>query len=388
MAKNRTIQKISLSAAGILCWPGHAWGLGDAAGRYQRYDAALHTVFGGIAPGLLFAIITALFLALAALPFLPGIIELYRRFDGLLQNVDAEYVKDPRYFERSFVRIFTRSIGTPMTSGTRQIRLGRQQESVEFFDTLNVRDDGVFDSLMYVLGNVKAGANVAFMREAYVRGTLSAGPAGMFRAVAATGNLTFGPRTDILRWAGTDGSITIDDDSMLGNRISCDGELDLGSRCSFKYLSGNPIMTRPEEAVAQAAAETAGSIEDTTFYVSKGQVSIPRGSVIANDIVVKSGLTIQAQSAIIGTITVSGDLVIEKNVTIKGNIFCEGDIRIGETCNLMGAVFCLRGVSIGAGTIVGAPDGYRSVIARRWIELGPGVTVYGQVMTEGTGRTL
>lgn len=390
MAENRAVQTAGLIAALMTWCAGSAWCLGDvqAAARYQRYDALMSAVFGAITPGTALLIAAALFLLLAFLPFLPGLIELRRRINGILQHVDAEYVKDPRYFDRSFVRIITRAVGAEPAIGQHRVRLSGRPEVVTATGPLNVEDDGIQDTLLYVSGDVLAGRNAAFTREAYVRGSLRAGPAGMFKAVAATGDLTFGPRSEIMRWAGTDGAVTVGDDSNLGRRISCNGTLELGRRSTFKYLSGNPVMTRLSGESVPAPAAFAGAIDNGTLYLGSQHVSIPPGSVISNDIVVKSGLTINARCTINGTLKVHGDLMLGAETAINGNIFCEGDLRIGEGCRVSGAVFCLHTVLVGAGTVVGASGSYRSLIARRRIELAPGVTVYGQIMTEGEGKTL
>jgi len=78
-------------------------------------------------------------------------------------------------------------------------------------------------------------------------------------------------------------------------------------------------------------------------------------------------------------------IFIEKAAIIFGDIFAEGDIKIDDDCIVMGNVFSQSRVFIGNNVHISKPGTIKSIIGKKFVELGKNTVIYGYVLSEGEG---
>ena len=366
---------------------------------YRWVDGFVGTLSGAFSARPELLILAAAFLFLCLVPFIPGIMELFWPKDVSPQMINTNYVKDARYFEKSFVKFLNDSLGDNKENGVYDVTLSRN-EKVEITGPLLVKSGLRTKHILLVNGELKAGKDTVFDKEIYVRGIAVFGEGAKTRAVAGTGDIIFMGNTRITRWASTPGNIVVADGGFLGVRVTCDGELKIGRKCRFMYLFGNPILTMrrnpmeySEAGFSAGAAETAGKekyddIGNSSWFMSGGEMVMPPATKIDKDIIIKGNITIKSGCEIRGSIKAGGDIFIEHNSLVTGNIFSEGNVVIGQQCSVLGNIFCQNMLKISDRVVIGAAGSVKTAIGKKRVELGCGVVAHGYILCQGTGRTV
>jgi predicted acyltransferase (DUF342 family) len=335
------------------------------------------------------SIIFVLFIALFFLPFLPGISELVRKEDADPLYIAMDYIKDPRYFAKSFKQLLYQATdGFTAAPGTRDIRLSKK-ESLETTGSMNVLKAGEVNHLLCIQGDLVTRGNFRFHKEVFVTGNVSMGPNDTIQVLAAGGNITVGTDVQLTRWLDADGDIDIGAGCNLGISASSGRKLRLSQNCFFRRLYGVPITTGSGEVPTINDFEPSLVPMELTSpelsFVRIKDRTIPPGTIMEKNVVFPQNVQIGCDSILKGNIKSYGKLVLEDNVTIDGNLFADDDITIGPGAEISGHVFSQKNVYISGGTIISRPDSIKSVVGKKSVRIEQNVTIYGYVTTEGEG---
>jgi cytoskeletal protein CcmA (bactofilin family) len=213
------------------------------------------------------------------------------------------------------------------------------------------------------------------------------GSKNVLKALASDGRIRLDKHARVLRWADAVEAIEVGEGSHLGISLSCVGEIKIAQGCTFQRLFGFPILTSsPDRKYIEKkhAPEHEISGEQNSPKIFS---TIPRGSIIKKDLIVKHNLKIEDHCLISGNIKSYSCLVIGDHVTVSGNIFSEEDITIGEHAVIVGNIFSQGRVIIQGNAQIGKKGQMKSIIGKSGVDLGPNICVYGYIMTEGAGMT-
>jgi len=338
---------------------------------------------------MMISIVFVLFILLFILPFLPGITELVRKEDAEPLYIAMNYIKDPRYFGKSFKELLHRATdGFTAAPGTRDVQLSKK-ESLEITGSMDVLNAEKIDHLLCVQGNFVSCGNAQFNKEVYVTGNASVGPNNIIQVMAANGNVTIGADVQLNRWLDADGNIDIGAHCNLGISASSGRKLRLGQDCLFRRLYGVPITTGDNRIIAmnhfKPPLPPTEPVPPELSFVRIKDHTVPPGTIMDKNVVFPQDVQIGYGSIFTGNIKSYGKLVLEDNVTIDGNLFADGDITIGRGAKISGHVFSQKNVYISGGTVVSCPDTIKSVIGKKSVRIEENVTIYGYVTTEGEG---
>lgn len=343
------------------------------------------------------------FIVLVLLPFLPGILELFRPKDAAPLFIKMDYLKDPRYFDRSFKDLLNGALEKAgFDPGMKQVSLSKN-ETVEVSNFKNIADGEKVEHIIYVKENFKTGKEVTLGKEIYAGGSADIGEKNVIRAIACDGNVLISGGTKIIRWIGSDKDIKIDSDCILGVLCACNGKLEINRDCRFKALYGKPVVTysiqgdfenaefmdkSAKEGAAYFSPEKINTIENVSMYSREEELIIPPDSSVNRDIISKNNLVLRQGCKIFGSIKAYGDIFLEEDNKVDGNIFAEGSIIVGKNCNVSGNLFSQNVIHLDENVRIGRKDVIKSVIGKKGVEMSANNVVFGYILTEGTGRIL
>lgn len=183
-----------------------------------------------------------LFFILLILPFLPGIKELIKPKDNKPLPINQDYIKDPRYFDKSFKDILMKEIGSNELTPGKIIKLSKK-EIIEITNSKIIMSGQTVEKILYVQGDLTSQKKVKFEKEIYVTGKTVIGEENTLRAILCENDILFSQRSRIIRWVGAEGNVTASEKCNLGVRTSCEGKLEINKECTFKSLFGKPVVT-------------------------------------------------------------------------------------------------------------------------------------------------
>jgi predicted acyltransferase (DUF342 family) len=341
---------------------------------------------------MLIFLIFIFFIILFLLPFLPGIIELIRKEDAKPLFVSMDYIRNPRYFGKSFTRMIHRATaGFTFSPGIRDIQLSKS-ERVELTNSIDIPANKELNHMLYVIGKLASGDHVQFNKEVYATDDVSIGPDNMIQALAGDMKVTIAEGVKFNRWLDAEGDIEIGAKCNLGISVSSGSMLFLSSNCIFRRLYGMPIATGHSGLTAMDLPEPTSPpykmLPNGLSFIRRHDSSISAGTIIYDDVVFPQDVRIGQGATFKGHIKSYGKIVIEDDVIIEGNVFADGDIIIGRNARIGGHVFSQMSITISGRTIISRPERIKSVIGKKSISIERDVTIYGYVATEGNGRTL
>jgi predicted acyltransferase (DUF342 family) len=335
-------------------------------------------------------IVFILFILLFALPFVPGILEMFIKKDADPLFIAMDYIKDPRYFGKSFKNILqTAATGLETGPELHDVTLSKK-EKLQMSESINIPSEKKVDHLLYVQGNLASANGARFVQEVYVTKDAAIGPNNTVHVLAVDGNLTVASGTKFERWIDADGDIDIGANCNLGINASSGAKLFLTKNCVFRRLYGMPIATGNEKSPAYdyKTMPQAQVLPPEMTFVRSEEQKLPPASIISTNMVFKQDIQIGYDSLIKGDIKCYGKLVLEENVSIDGNLFADGDIIIGRGANIRGNVFSQTTVLISAHSVISCPGLVKSIIGKKSVQIEPNVAIYGYVSTEGSGIIL
>lgn len=316
------------------------------------------------------------FALILALPAVPAIRELARpRDDGRL-HIPEQYVRDPRWFGRSY-----RTKLAPFVAAARgddgydaDVRLLTTEET-RWEPALaippNERVRGI------AIGDRVHVGHAAGIRDAYALQSLTCDRDVVARTLTSDGVLFVGEDVTILRWIDADGDIEVGAGTSLGVSASSGGRVTLGRRVTFERVWGKPVATVASDAPAF-------SLSDGAAVTHAG----PHDAAASAPIVVLGALRIAAGTAISTSLKVHGTLEVEPGVRIAGSVIARGDVTFAAGVTVLGHVFSEGDIRIGPGCRIGAPGSVKTLYAAGTLLLAGDVEVAGWVVAEDGGRTI
>ncbi|MDO9578333.1 MAG: hypothetical protein Q7J16_10650 [Candidatus Cloacimonadales bacterium] len=382
--------------------------------------------------------IIPIFIIMTAIPFYMPFRELILKKDNQPLRVNMSYSKDPRFFDRSFREKLLANVKEVGIDRCFKVILSAREELIEVCDAKNVDNFKFGKNVLYLEGDADIHENMRFEKEIYVTGTTKLHENTIMRGILSEKDLKIAPNTTIVRWAGSENNIYVGHDCDLGVRCSCEKELWIDVNCEFKSLYGHPVISHYDEQYINRQMELAktqdtvseegeakdlkkdskekhieGSelpfteenhplkafrfdeteeqlltISDSCVLMSRNETSLPIGSSINNDLIVKSKLHIKSGTTVRGTIKCYNNLILDSNCVVEGSIFAEKDVTIGNNCKIFGNVFSQGKVFLAHGTEVGVSGKDKSVIGKKGLQMERDVTVHGYLLTEGNGETI
>lgn len=325
-----------------------------------------------------------IYVILLIMPLLGGLIS-YLRDKAQPIHIDQTRIKDPRYFAKSFSRLFNEK----WESYDRKDELFfSKNEKVILADETEIFDEEcigvvVSEKLDFIPNqNINFKKEIMALNHAYVYGDIQ------IRALKIQKDCILGKGINVIRWVDAEGYLLVRDHCNLGLSASSASVLTLGKNISFKRLYAPIIKLGTTKNIPHSHASykyalipsssriIAYDINDSMVdenrvanfsVVSKKEVIVHENIILQGHIHSDKGIRIQDNSFICGNVFASRDIYIGKNVVVLGNIFTHGNI------------YCEDGV------IVGQEHHISSIVAGGRIDFSLNSMVYGYVHSEEGG---
>jgi hypothetical protein len=317
----------------------------------------------------------ALFALVLALPAIPSMFEVRKPKDDGRLHIMEQYVRDPRFFGRSF-----RHKLTPFVTEARGNSYGRAELQMRTDEEVRWSPDLLIPALERLRG-IGVGERVvvghgAGIRDAYALEHLDVEHDVVARTLTSDATMHVGSKVQILRWIDADGDIDVDSDTDLGLSASGGARVTLGERVRFERVWGAPVASHtshrePFELVHKKAtlvdAKSLGDKQSTIIY---GSARVAAGTAIPAHLKVHGSISIESGVHVGGNVIARGDVTLAENVTIGGHIFAEGDIRLGPRSR------------------VSRDEVSKTVYATGAVLIANDVEVFGWIVSENGGHTL
>lgn len=323
--------------------------------------------------------------ATASLPFLPAFAELWHQNDATELHIAQDYVKDPRFFAKSFRKkleeLTASAAGQPLPYKT--VLKMRKAEDFLVDSELRRTSKTGYQGIAVSLGDAHF-ANDTGSHDLWIQGRADIGDRFRVWTLAVDGDAVMGEKCRVSRWIDSGGSLTIGPGTQLGQSASAVDVMLLSDGVKFTRLFANPIVVAESETPS-APASLDPLIGDHAFTDDGGGLCFPNGCTIDHDIICRGNLRIGSATTVTADIKSHGDITIGGRTEIKGNVIARGSVEIGDDCTIHGNVFAEKGVSVGRRSTVGTFDFAKSIYAAGKIVLRGGVRVHGAVITERGG---
>lgn len=335
-----------------------------------------------------------IFICMFSMPLLVAVLH-FRMRKGQILKIRQDYVKDARYFGKSFSALVEKAL-PEMKNGT--IMLSRQEKVLEADGNQEFAQPDIED-LVIARNTVfcPQRSDLHFQKEIYSeKDALFVKENIRIRAVYSKKRLLFGNKIRLLRWADAEHAVAVYDECDLGERVSSGEQLVIGVDNVFHSLYAPVIRLgqRPEEPdrfmeerdprifrmpVMNSHEYNRHYIDDdmvtesgTVPYtiISRGDIKVIEDIILQGDIHSDGAVRIMENASVLGNVFAENDILLEKNVTVLGDIFTQGNIIFEE------------------GASAGQPGKITSVVARGTITFYGSNYVYGYVVSEGGGKIL
>jgi len=350
--------------------------------------------------GLTLAVILffALFIAWAAVPLLPALIELRRRTDVKPLRVVRASDVDIRHFAHRFRVWVDGALGEPIAAcrangaavegaladGTRYAVLPDGAPP-----TLAPAADGPASCLGVVIGcgRLSLPAGALFPFEVYAANSVEVGERTICRAILADGDLQLGRGCWSLRWLHARVALLAREDCALHGRASANISMRLEEGCRFERLHAPtiafgapaPLPAAPAAREPLAATDIPRLVDDVAGrWLVRGDLTIPAGRIVNADVVATGNLRVGAGVLVNGGLKCHGDLILEDGVEVNGSVVAGRDVRAGRGCRIRGPVIAERDARIGSGTRLGSAE-RPTTLSVRQLEIEAGAVAHGTV---------
>ncbi len=356
---------------------------------------------------ILFFILTA---GLVTVPFVPALVEWRKRRDVEPLKVIRESRVDVRHFADRFREFVDRTFGPAIEAcrESRNAEHGRLEDGTSYVvlgggDISGFMDEairnGPYRSLVISAGDLSLPGNAMYASEIYSSGSVRGGENGVMRAVLAGEDIHLERDSTTLRWLHGGRSVICEEGCVLFGRASADYSIRVGGNCRFERLHSPRIdFTNDTEEVDipewKVFGETdpmePGDIENRVEEMAGrwlvfGDLEIPAGEFVDNDLVVTGSLSIGRGVRVAGSIKCRKEMRLGMGVEVEGSVVSEDDIRIEPLCRIAGLVLSEKRIFIGEGTVVGSRERLTTVSGGR-IFVDQGVRVHGTVWAHLEGR--
>lgn len=337
-------------------------------------------------------IILFFFCILFFLPFFPGTIELVKKTDANPLFIPMDYIRNPRYFGKSFKQLLFRSLtAIGQKPGCYDIQLSKP-EQLEVCESKKVPKFEVVNHILYVYGNLLSEDHVKFNKEIFATKDALIGSDNIIQALASEGGVKVSNRTRLRRWLDANGTVEFGSYCDLGISVSSGTIIRISDNCFFRRLYGMPVTTSPHlvrdfDFLCDVPPDLKGIAYKSNFARTNRHY-LPPGRKISSNLVFEADIKIGENSVVHGSIKSYGNITLAENIIIVGNVFADRNIFVGKNCQIIGHLFSQMNIYLSGGVRVSCSQTIKSVIGKKSITIEPDVVVYGFLGTEGKGQTV
>ncbi|MGB9749222.1 MAG: hypothetical protein ACPLWB_00025 [Caldisericia bacterium] len=292
-------------------------------------------------------IFITIFMILVFIPFLIPISEIVSKRDILPININFSFVRDPRYFGKSFRHKIESLISNEILEELikENKRLYLKNDAIEFFESLETHENFETENIIFALKGLCIQEN-SKLGEVYSKGPVYVGKNSTIRALASDSDIFLEESVIIKRWIDSLKSIFVSKNCNLGVSASAEDTILLSNNVQFERLYAKNISS----------------------YNTKSE-------------------EVERESYIIGTIKADEDIEIKGSIEIVGNLIGEGKIKLHDNVSVKGNVFSQDSIEMQRGVRIGGKNKIKSVVANGEIYLGEDVIIHGYVSSK-KGKTV
>jgi hypothetical protein len=347
----------------------------------------------------------AVTLAWFTLPFLPGLVELWRRRDAAPLQVIAEYDVDVHHFAQGLRQHVLAPLAEALSSGVRHDGLLPDGKAYTILPpagdvglTPAEHGEQVVQRLLLSASALSLPGGISYLGEIYSAASIRGGAGDIYRALLADGDIALAPASMVLRWLHANGSVQAPGDCVLHGRASADHTLRLNDGCHFERLHapiiefGPPVAAPPRERLlppldpAELGPGIAVEVTGRRWLIEQ-DFEVPSGRLVDADLVVVGTLRIGAGSLVTGAIKSHRDLTIDRGACVDAAVVAGCNLLVASDCRIGGPVIAESLARFGAGCRVGTPTAPTTVSAER-IRCAVGSVMHGTVWARAIGEVV
>ncbi len=315
----------------------------------------------------------------------------YKTHKTEVLRINQEYIKDPRYFAKSFSKMVEERLPS---AKDHIITLSHDEQ---FYDEKDLEKlQGTVDRLVLSKGSITVKKNInQFNKEIYCAKDSIFDVDGLqLRAVYGKSRLLLGNGISVIRWVDASESLSVYDHCDLGISASAGKKMCVGYDCSFKRLYAPQIYLgyRPGQKIEynknrnsqiylmSPHSERLKNIR----YINKKRID--ENGVCDYSVISWSNVTLTENVILKGNIRSHKGVRICKNAVVIGNIFSEYDVILEEGSLVLGNILSQGTVHIEKGAVIGQDGCISSIIARENVQFAGMNIVYGYVSCERGGK--
>lgn len=344
-------------------------------------------------------------LAWFTLPFLPGLVELWRRRDAAPLQVVAEYDVDVHHFAQGLRQHVLAPLAQALSSGAWHDGLLSDGKAYTIIPpaggvglTPAEHGEQIVQRLLLSAGALSLPGGISYLGEIYSAASIRGGAGDIYRALLADGDIALAPASMVLRWLHASGSVQVPGDCVLHGRASADRALRLNDGCRFERLHaptiefGSPVGTlprkRPLPPLDPAELGSGITVEVTgRRWLIEQDFEVPPGRLVDADLVVVGTLRIGAGSLVAGAIKSHRDLRLDRGACVDAAVVTGCNLLVAPNCRIGGAVIVEKLARFGAGCRVGTSKALTTVSAER-IHCALGSVMHGTVWAREIGEVV
>ena len=325
-----------------------------------------------------------IYVILLILPLLGGLIS-YLKDKAQPIHIDQTRIKDPRYFAKSFTRLFNEK----WENYDRKSDLFfSKNEKVILADETEIFEEECNGIVVAERHDFIPNQNINFNKEimslnhAYVYGDIQ------LRALKSQKDCVLGKGINVVRWVDAEGYLLVHDHCNLGLSASSASVLTVGKNVNFMRLYAPIInlgMTKivPHGHSSYKYALVPSLVRKHEHDINDSMVDENR---IANfSVVSKKEVLIHENITLQGHIHSDKGIRIQDNSFIGGNVFANRDIYVGKNVVILGNVFTHGNIYCEDGVTIGQEHHTSSIVAGGRIDFSLNSMVYGYVHSEEGG---
>jgi cytoskeletal protein CcmA (bactofilin family) len=318
-------------------------------------------------------------------PLIGGLIS-YRRDKNEPIYINQSKVKDPRYFAKSFNKLFFDKWAN--YDGKSDLFFSKN-EKVLLADETEVYA-AECDSIVVAQkhdfipnGDIHFNKEIMVMKSAYIYGDVQ------IRAIRCLKNMIIGQGITIIRWVDAEGHLFIRDNCNAGLSATSARLLTIGKNVQFKRMYAPVIhiamskVTPYNHSDYKYSLVPINDVKRNVETVSDNDLN--ESNIAAFSIVSKYDVKILERIALQGHIRSSKGIKLFDGAFICGNLFAEEDIYIGKNVIVLGNVFTYGNIYVENEAVIGQEHHTSSIVAGGRIDFGLNIRVYGYVHSEKGG---
>lgn len=336
----------------------------------------------------------------AVLPLWAAISELRRPSDASPLPIDANYVRDDRFFAASFESRVASALGAaPRKPGSASVRFHDPEVIQTVAGNLTVAPDRPPTSIIDVHGDLVVRSGTHLVKEVLTGKSATVRKDSTLRALKSGIDITLGPQVQVERWVDAGRTLTAAEGTSLGVRATAQHSIVIEPGVVFRFLSapvisvGTPATPPPDEgATPKPIAEVVGNRRhrlraDGALIVDEA-FNIPEGSSSEGDLIARGDVAVGDGATLHGSIHCDRSITLGAGAKVTGSIVAERDVVIGRMGAVEGHVVAHGRASLANGARIGKPGGVTTLLADNGVEMARGSAVYGRIITYAVGRSV